>query len=587
VTTEMEERQRRRRGTIDNAVAKYHLVFKDDVHRKLFDCRYAEVHKETGRHPDDLMLYLLKVETGFLRAVLQDEAGGARGFMHDIEKVRLVAKARCNCTRARRGPKRAMVNAMCRAKVWLKERLSKTGDLAEAPNALAHYGLEGCVVLAEAFMWQALLQFKSGSISNFTVGAINLRRAWKLYEKLEARIQQDEAEGLPVDATLKASTLFGAGAFKFFVSLVPSGFTWIAQGLGFTPDREKGLQQLHTSMKCGVGRAAWSASLLLWINGLFYEDFDETKGLLASLQKGWAWGKAHAQAHEHLKLSPLLAFLAGYCLRVNGRVRDAREMFRGMREASGELEPLQVIGAYEEGWCVFLFNDWKEAAELFEWFLERHKSTTYRAWCAMQLAFCHHMLGNTDKCADLMRKVKPWQRPHYSYDQFAARKADEYLSGGFSEVESLCFQAYNLSRCRDFDNAQRLLDEAAAKVDAQQDSDMQAYVVFLRGKLIKLRNHTDADALEDLWERELLPLQSSVKRELYLFPFACYHLADAHFERYKACDYKEGWPHWQKSEQWLERAQKTFSSVEYDFKKPLSRKLSKLLDCSTKARRPD
>jgi hypothetical protein len=57
-----------------------------------------------------------------------------------------------------------------------------------------------------------------------------------------------------------------------------------------------------------------------------------------------------------------------------------------------------------------------------------------------------------------MSKVKGWKRNHYSWDEFALRKATEYLSGTLGSVEEDLIIAYNLIRNGQYLPAQEILD---------------------------------------------------------------------------------------------------------------------------------
>lgn len=61
-------------------------------------------------------------------------------------------------------------------------------------------------------------------------------------------------------------------------------------------------------------------------------------------------------------------------------------------------------------------------------------------------------MGEKELSLETMAKVKDHKRAHYSWDEYAARKAKEYLSvkGDLSEVESELNKAYNLIKTRNY-----------------------------------------------------------------------------------------------------------------------------------------
>eukprot|EP00897_Mesotaenium_endlicherianum_P002003 jgi/Mesen1/1830/ME000142S00997 len=56
-------------------------------------------------------------------------------------------------------------------------------------------------------------------------------------------------------AMAMADVLFGVGGFHFFVSMVPSSFTWIVESLGFRGDREAGRRELQLAAGASGGGA--------------------------------------------------------------------------------------------------------------------------------------------------------------------------------------------------------------------------------------------------------------------------------------------------------------------------------------------
>ena len=100
-----------------------------------------------------------------------------------------------------------------------------------------------------------------------------------------------------------------------------------------------------------------------------------------------------------------------------------------------------------------------EAIETLSSFLEQHKSPSFRAFAGYQLAMSYAMTDRFDEAfvnfisffffkkkttnyrweeaKKTFKLVPGWVRPHYTFDQYAARKAKHYLHvDRFTEV---CF----------------------------------------------------------------------------------------------------------------------------------------------------
>lgn len=83
-----------------------------------------------------------------------------------------------------------------------------------------------------------------------------------------------------------------------------------------------------------------------------------------------------------------------------------------------------------------------------------------------------------------MGKVNTHKRAHYSWDEYAARKAKEYLNvkGDLSEVETELNKAYNLIKTRSYSKAGRSLDAIDEEFDLEGFPDLKAYSMYLRAK---------------------------------------------------------------------------------------------------------
>ena len=143
--------------------------------------------------------------------------------------------------------------------------------------------------------------------------------------------------------------------------------------------------------------AHYSAVTLSWIYAFFYYNYDVSNQIL-DLEV------------ESSPNSALILFTSGYVLRKQGKVQEATEQFQKAKSGMSAIPEFQLKIDYEMGTNNFLLLKWADAVVLLTHFLENTKAEAFRAYCAYQIAFCHIMLGDNDKAAVFMKKIKSWVR---------------------------------------------------------------------------------------------------------------------------------------------------------------------------------
>lgn len=187
-----------------------------------------------------------------------------------------------------------------------------SGSKASAEPTPISDNLQLCltVILADIDLFTALLLLRQ---SHWVRGGILLRKAWKRHEALCARlplltrtlaacegkdmpvptsqllpaIQElvDQLQALPpIQRIAHAAVLFSAGAFLFFVSLVPPSFAWMVEAIGFHGNRAQGAVLLHIVSLLRCPAAPLAQLVLIWIYTFFYDQPETAMSLLTHVE---------------------------------------------------------------------------------------------------------------------------------------------------------------------------------------------------------------------------------------------------------------------------------------------------------------
>jgi len=324
------------------------------------------------------------------------------------------------------------------------------------------------------------------------------------------------------------------------------------QTIGFVANRKLGLEELYD---CHIGdcifRKAEASLLLLWINLFFIEDFGESEEII----------------HKTSVLYPdsvLFLYLFGYFYREHGRVEKAIETFSKIQILS-QISQLTLDTYYELGWSYYFQQNWKEASKNFEKFLLENKSPSFGAYCAFQLGVCYEMLQQPKNAKNIFLQVEGLVRKFYTFDQFALRKANQYLNkGGISFLECIIIRASLIRQCLKYEGALELLNTIDYIMNSDEATTEEKVLYhYQRGCTLKSMNFIEQAMASFNKVFELAPL---VREEVYIVPYSHYEVGDILLKENNIDQAKEAFL----------KAKNSFDN--YDFDKPLSRRLLSALD---------
>jgi tetratricopeptide (TPR) repeat protein len=309
-----------------------------------------------------------------------------------------------------------------------------------------------------------------------------------------------------------------------------------------------------------------AAVILLWVQSAFYEDRVAAEAI-------------YARAAAEFPRGVFFHYMAGYLARKDGRVEEALRRFERAMDSSTEVRELQLACVYERGWCYFVLNDFEHAVPLLERFLAEFRSPSFRAFAAFQLGYALDALGRIDDARAAMARVEGFVRRHFSFDQYARRKAREYLASarGLSDAERRLVRAANCVEALRWDAALALLREMERAGDVAEpaaDADLRALWHYTLARALRGRRAAHAEIETQLQRVDALARQ--VRRETFVVSHALCEQGELRLEQGALAE----------AEALFQRARSALA--ECDFDKPLLRRLQLNLDtlAAARARRP-
>lgn len=427
------------------------------------------------------------------------------------------------------GPDAALGRALITS---LRALLSESApDQAEAFGAIESADTPALrpVARAELALFTSLLLLRSSSLVR---GAYHLRRAWKGYEAVQRA-------GAATDASLN----YGLGFFLFGCSMLPASIATVLRAIGFSVDRQHGLQCLRAAASAdGAYMAPLAHVMLLWVARFFTDDTTEAERLL----------KEGLDRHPG---SPVYLFLGAYVARSAGDLARAVEYCEVAHRNAAATPQFSLACLYEKGATLLYRLEWAPAAAALIDFLTLTRAPSFRAFAAYQLGIALAMQGDEEAALLWFGKVAGWMRSAFSFDVYAARRARIFLDrGGLSEQHKALVRAELLVEGRQWAAATRVLDAVSPRDDGER-----AVHLLLRGQCARFTG--DLAHATALFKQ---CVQSSPGAETYTVPHACVELAELSAAQAQRDD----------ALAWIAKAEAVQSG--YDFEKPLSRRIGAL-----------
>lgn len=328
----------------------------------------------------------------------------------------------------------------------LKLKLSKRSAGSKAPTPLWII-LQNKIIVADCNLYLAVISFIHQEITGYIKGGWTLRKAWKIYEKTYDQIRtlhkiaQAEKHG-PIDSVpcdvnskVKAQALgipyeilerlfgsvsFGYGLFNLCVSLIPQKLLKVVNLIGFHGDRQAGLSALINASQSQDMKAPLAMLALLWyhtvVRPFFAIDGDKP-------DSGIPAAEAIMAQHEAVySKSCLVLFFKGRIQRCKRDIEGALKSFESSYDASAEQRELQLMCAYEIGWCRLMSLDWEKALMYFS--MLRHESKWSTCYYTYLSALTSGLAGNKVECLELFGEVpKAMKRKTNQLEIYIVRKA--------------------------------------------------------------------------------------------------------------------------------------------------------------------
>lgn len=279
------------------------------------------------------------------------------------------------------------------------------------------------VMTAECRLMTGILQFFQESVMGFIKGGMNIRSAWKVYEKMWSIYCAKE---IPLDTETRGAVQFGVGTFNLVNSILPAKMLKLVSILGFPSSRDVAVRELNNAHNGGGVRAPVAACILLVYHVVLQSFF------------GFDSSDHIKEAERILAINlgkypdgGLFLFISGRLNRLKRNIVDSIRDFERAVEAQKDWKQLQHLCFYELGWCHFFNFDWVESEKYFGRLCKENEWS--KGFYAYMQGLCYYEQGQLEQATKYFLQVPELMKRRFggkqiSVEQYVGRKVKQYVT---------------------------------------------------------------------------------------------------------------------------------------------------------------
>ncbi|XP_029355842.1 tetratricopeptide repeat protein 39A isoform X1 [Echeneis naucrates] len=366
---------------------------------------------------------------------------------------------------------------------------------------------------------------------SFIKGGIKVRNSYQTYKELHTVLQSAGYTHGDNHGHFEGGVKLGVGAFNLMISMLPTRTLKLLEFVGFSGNKEFGLQQLQEGSAESTFRSFLCNMLLLCYHTFMSFILGTGEGDVADAEK---------LLQPYLKKYPkgsIFLFFAGRIEEIKGNLDAAIERFEECCEAQQQWKEFHHMCYWELMWCFTYKKHWKMAYFYAE-MLSKENSWSKATYAYMKAAYLS-MLTEDDcltfgeTALTLFRQVPTLKQKiagkSLPTEKFAIRKARRYIAEKPIPLPApplemmYIWNGYTvIGKHRDLTEGMlKTLDEAQAKLDSipknELSIDDQCLLSLLKGLCLKHLGHQEE---AEHYFTLVLCNETQIKYDHYLVPNA-------------------------------------------------------------------
>uniref|UniRef100_A0A8C6Q2V7 Tetratricopeptide repeat domain 39A n=1 Tax=Nothobranchius furzeri TaxID=105023 RepID=A0A8C6Q2V7_NOTFU len=383
------------------------------------------------------------------------------------------------------------------------------------------------VCYAECLLQRAALTFlQDENMISFIKGGIKVRNSYQTYKELHNILQSSGYTHGNNHGHFEGGVKLGVGAFNLMISMLPTRTLKLLEFVGFSGNKEFGLQQLQEGSAESTFRSFLCNMLLLcyhtfmsFILGTGEGDVEDAEKLLQPYLKKYPKGS-------------IFLFFAGRIEEIKGNLDAAIKLFEECCEAQQQWSQFHHMCYWELMWCFTYKTHWK-MAYFYADMLSKENSWSKATYAYMKAAYLSMLTEDdcltfgetalTQQVPGLKQKIAGKSLPT---EKFAIRKARRYFAEKPIPLPAEMMYIWNgytvIGKQKELtEGILKTLEEAQAKLEnlprTEFTTDDQCLLCLLKGLCLKQLGHKEE---AEHYFTLVLCNETLIKYDHYLVPNA-------------------------------------------------------------------
>jgi len=413
------------------------------------------------------------------------------------------------------------------------------GKMVKKPNFDQYTEIEAHAELchAECLLLKSMLTFmEDETLSSFIKAGIKIRSCYNSYKDCQQILKKSSWSQSLTKVHFESGVKMGIGAFNLMISMLPARIVKVLEFIGFSGNKETGINDLITGCKIvGLRQILCAMTLLgyhlfvLYVLSHQEGDLDEAEKILEGNMRKFSNGV-------------WFLFFKGRLEFMKGNLASAVTWYTKSWKSQDLWPQFHHFCFWELCWVNCLKTNWKEAATFSNYLIQESKwsRTIYSYQRAAILIMQYEETNDIDKkeVQKLMKDVPKYKQriagKSLPMEKFACKKAERY----FNQKENLILPVvemmflWNLFKVlkKNFqlaDNVLKLIEKALRNLTYsvpmnKYDNDNRAMLLLLKGACLRQMS-SPLQALDCL--ETAISLQKEIIDDTYIVPYAIVELA--------------------------------------------------------------
>jgi tetratricopeptide (TPR) repeat protein len=280
--------------------------------------------------------------------------------------------------------------------------------------------LSGATIRAEAYFLGSLVQLVT---EQYLKGMWNMRSSWNMFDKVKKDLEEYDGED---KVEIQSCYDMYVGFFNIILSLLPPFIVSIAEYIGFSGNRQLGLDMVQAAFDSKSVYAPVAALFLL----VYYCNISEQIGDYNPKYEEESV-KLLKWADTYYPKSVFFAILAVRYFRSKGDMKLAIEVADEATLLSQDLPGFGLMFGYNSGWCAWMMQDYEAHLKYFLALFkgsDNKMKNNFEAVYAVMCGFSYAIVGKEKECLEIMGKVPSLQKARMrTFDHWVKRKASKYV----------------------------------------------------------------------------------------------------------------------------------------------------------------